>query len=90
MDALRDAIFSYRDRKEMYICTMKYLTTIMALFFLSCSKGNKYTCKGVKDGNVITEQKRFKPDELAAYNQTPIFWKYDTSGNALHIYPECK
>ncbi len=62
----------------------------MAIGLLSCTRGEKYTCKGVKDGNVITEQRRFKPSELEAYNQTPIFWKMDTNGNTLHIYPECK
>lgn len=74
----------------MYICKMKYLITIMAIGLLSCTRGDKYTCKGVKDGQVITEQRRFKPSELEAYNQTPIFWKIDTDLNRIMIYPECK
>jgi hypothetical protein len=74
----------------MYICKMKYILTIMAIGLLSCSKGEKYTCKGVKDGNVITEQKRFNASELAQYNLTPIYLRMDTNGNVLYIYPECK
>jgi hypothetical protein len=74
----------------MYICKMKYLITIMAIGLLSCTRGDKYTCKNVKDGQVITEQKRFNASELAQYNLTPIYWKMDTNGNTLHIYPECK
>jgi hypothetical protein len=74
----------------MYICKMKYLITIMAIGLLSCTRGDKYTCKNVKDGQVITEQKRFNAAELAQYNLTPIFWKMDTNGNTLVIYPECK
>jgi hypothetical protein len=74
----------------MYICKMKYLITIMAIGLLSCTRGDKYTCKNVKDGQVITEQKRFNASELAQYNQTPIFWKIDTNLNRIMIYPECK
>jgi hypothetical protein len=74
----------------MYICIMKYLITIMAIGLLSCSKGDKYTCKNVKDGQVITEQKRFNASELAQYNLIPIYLRMDTTGNVLYIYPECK
>lgn len=69
---------------------MKQLLFLISIIGLSCSNGDKYTCKGVKDGQIITEQKRFKPEELAAYNQTPIFWMIDTTGNSVYIYPECK
>jgi hypothetical protein len=74
----------------MYICKMKQLLPIIAIFAISCTKGEKYTCKNVKDGQVITEQKRFNASELAQYNLTPIFWKIDTNLNRIMIYPECK
>jgi hypothetical protein len=69
---------------------MKYLLYIGAITLFACNKGEKYTCKGVKDGNVISEQKRFNAAELAQYNLTPIYWRMDTNGNVLYIYPECK
>jgi hypothetical protein len=69
---------------------MKQLLPIIAIFAISCTRGEKYTCKNVKDGQVITEQRRFKPSELEAYNLTPIFWKIDTDLNRIMIYPECK
>lgn len=74
----------------MYIYTMKYLLYIGAITLFACNKGAKYTCKAVKDGNIITEQKRLTTAELVTYNQTLIFWRMDTTGNALYIYPECK